>query len=52
MTQTRTRKGARTHRITVRFNRSTRHSIAALAAVNGLSFDNQLVAMLWSALGK
>lgn len=52
MTQTRTRRPTRTHRITVRFNRSTRNSITALAAVNGLSFDHQLVAMLWGALGK
>jgi uncharacterized protein (DUF1778 family) len=52
MTQTRTRRQTRTHRITVRFNRSTRRSIEALADFNRRSVNDQLVAMLWGALGK
>jgi hypothetical protein len=33
-------------------HRSQKVAVAALAALNGLSFDDQLVAMLWGALAK
>jgi hypothetical protein len=52
MTQTRTRRPTRTHRITTRLLRSEKVTIAALALKNGVSFNDQLVAMLWGALGK
>ena len=37
-------------RITTRMLRSQKVAIAALAIENGVSFNDQLVAMLWGAL--
>ena len=51
MPKTRTYR-PRPTRITARLLRSQKATIAALAIENGISFNDQLVAMLWAALGK
>jgi hypothetical protein len=52
MTQTRTRRPTRTHRITTRLLRPQRLTIEALAKLNGVSFNDQLVAMLLGEMAK
>ena len=49
MPKTRTYR-PRPTRITTRLLRSQKATIAALAIENGVSFNDQLVAMLWGAL--
>jgi hypothetical protein len=52
MTQTRTRRPTRTHRITTRLLRSQKRRIEFLAGFNGVSFNDQLMAMLLGEMAK
>ncbi len=51
MPKTRTYR-PRSTRITARLLRSQKATIAALAFENGISFNDQLVAMLWGVMAK
>lgn len=50
MTRIRTRRSPRTHRIEVRFTKSMRARVTALALLNGVPFDVQLSNMIWGVL--
>lgn len=50
MTRIRTRRSPRAHRIAVRFTKSMRARVTALAIANGLPFSAQLSNMIWGVL--